>query len=140
MVAKLGVADLDVKGKRVLVRVDFNVPLKDGEITDDSRIRAAIPTIEHLRRAGARVILVSHLGRPKGQVVESLRMNPVARRLSDLLGVEVRKADDCIGPAVQAQVAALKDGDVLLLENVRFYPGEEKNDPAFARELAALAD
>lgn len=140
MVAKLGVADLDVKGKRVLVRVDFNVPLKDGEITDDSRIRAAIPTIEHLRRAGARVILVSHLGRPKGQVVESLRMDPVARRLSELLGVPVRKADDCIGPAVQAQVAALADGDVLLLENVRFYPGEEKNDPAFARELAALAD
>ncbi|REJ35709.1 MAG: phosphoglycerate kinase, partial [Bacillota bacterium] len=138
--AKLGVADLDVKGKRVLVRVDFNVPLKDGEITDDSRIRAAIPTIEHLRRAGARVILVSHLGRPKGQVVESLRMDPVARRLSELLGVPVRKADNCIGPAVQAQVAALADGDVLLLENVRFYPGEEKNDPAFARELAALAD
>ncbi|OUM98627.1 MAG: phosphoglycerate kinase [Firmicutes bacterium ZCTH02-B6] len=138
--AKLGVADLDVRGKRVLVRVDFNVPLKDGEITDDSRIRAALPTIEHLRRAGARVILVSHLGRPKGQVVDSLRMDPVARRLAELLGGAVHKADDCIGPAVQAQVAALRDGDVLLLENVRFYPGEEKNDPEFARELAALAD
>ncbi len=140
MMAKLGVADLDVKGKRVLVRVDFNVPMQDGAITDDSRIRAAIPTIEHLRTRGARVILVSHLGRPKGKVVDSMRLDPVARRLSELLGATVHKAGDCVGPAVQAQVAALADGDVLLLENVRFYPGEEKNDPEFARELAALAD
>src|SRR5690606_1830728 len=101
MRSKLGVKDLDVAGRRVLVRVDFNVPLRDGEITDDSRIRAALPTIEYLRQAGARVILVSHLGRPKGKVVEELRLDPVARRLGELLGIEVRKADDCIGPAVQ---------------------------------------
>ncbi|HEY8417335.1 MAG TPA: phosphoglycerate kinase [Limnochordales bacterium] len=137
---KLGVADLDVAGRRVLVRVDFNVPLQDGQIADDSRIRAALPTIEHLRRAGARVILVSHLGRPKGQVVDKLRLDPVARRLSELLGIDVRKADDCIGPAVEQMVAAMQDGDVLLLENVRFHAGEEKNDPEFAKALAALAD
>jgi len=140
MVRKLGIADLDVAGRRVLVRVDFNVPLQDGQITDDSRIRAALPTIEHLRRAGARIILVSHLGRPKGQVVDKLRLDPVARRLSELLGIEVRKADGCIGPAVEQMVASMQDGDVLLLENVRFHAGEEKNDPEFARALAALAD
>ncbi|HLT58970.1 MAG: phosphoglycerate kinase [Limnochordales bacterium] len=140
MRSKLGVKDLDVAGRRVLVRVDFNVPLRDGEITDDSRIRAALPTIEYLRQAGARVILVSHLGRPKGKVVEELRLDPVARRLGELLGIEVRKADDCIGPAVQDLAAALQDGDVLLLENVRFHPGEEKNDPDFARALAAVAE
>ncbi|MBO8141764.1 MAG: phosphoglycerate kinase [Firmicutes bacterium] len=137
---KMTLSDLDVAGRRVLVRVDFNVPLRDGAVADDSRIRAAIPTIEHLRRQGARVILVSHLGRPKGRVVEELRLAPVARRLEELLGCPVQIASDCIGETVRAQVAGLKDGDVLLLENVRFHPGEEANDPGFARELAALAD
>ncbi|REJ34172.1 MAG: phosphoglycerate kinase [Bacillota bacterium] len=137
---KLTVSDLDMAGKRVLVRVDFNVPLQDGEVADDSRIRAALPTIEYLRRQGARVILVSHLGRPKGQVVEELRMAPVARRLGELLGCQVKTVPACIGPEVERAAAALADGDVLLLENVRFYPGEEKNDPEFARQLASIAE
>lgn len=140
MLNKLTVSDLDMAGKRVLVRVDFNVPLQDGEVADDSRIRAALPTIEYLRRQGARVILVSHLGRPKGQVVEGLRMAPVARRLGELLGTEVKTVPACVGPEVEAAAARLNDGDVLLLENVRFYPGEEKNDPEFAKQLAAVAD
>src|SRR5690606_13462431 len=140
MLNKLTVSDLDMAGKRVLVRVDFNVPLQDGEVADDSRIRAALPTIEYLRRQGARVILVSHLGRPKGQVVEELRMAPVARRLGELLGCQVKTVPACIGPEVERAAAALADGDVLLLENVRFYPGEEKNDPEFARQLASIAE
>lgn len=131
----------DVAGKRVLVRVDFNVPLDDsGKITDDTRIRAALPTIQDLTGKGAKVILASHFGRPKGQVVDSMRLTPVAARLSELLGKPVAKPDDCIGDAVASAVAAMGDGDVLLLENVRFHAGEEKNDPEFAKQLAANAD
>ncbi len=141
--AKKNLASLtsaDLAGKKVLVRVDFNVPQDEtGKITDDTRIRAALPTINYLSDAGARVILTSHFGRPKG-VTESLRLNPVAVRLSELLGKPVVKTDDCIGDAVAAQVNALNNGDVALLENVRFYPEEEKNDPEFAKKLASLAD
>jgi len=130
----------EFRGKRVLLRVDFNVPMSAGEITDDTRIRAALPTIDFLRRQGARLVLVSHLGRPKGTVKEELRLDPVARRLEKLLAVPVAKVDSSIGKEAQAAVAALNDGDVLLLENIRFYPGEEKNDPEFAEKLAKLAD
>ncbi|MDB9446841.1 phosphoglycerate kinase [Anabaena sp. CS-542/02] len=130
----------DISGKRALVRVDFNVPVDDqGNITDDTRIRAALPTIQDLTQKGAKVILSSHFGRPKG-VDDKLRLTPVAKRLSELLGQEVVKTDDCIGDAVAAQVAALQNGQVLLLENVRFYKEEEKNDPEFAKKLAANAD
>jgi phosphoglycerate kinase len=137
---KRSVEELDARGKRVLVRVDFNVPLDGVRISDDTRIRAAIPTIEALRRQGARVILVSHLGRPDGKVAEKLRLTPVAQRLSELLGAPVSTAPDCIGAEAQRAVDALEPGGVVLLENVRFHAGEEKNDPAFAKELAALAD
>jgi phosphoglycerate kinase len=131
----------DLRGKRVLVRVDFNVPLNDGgAITDDTRIRAALPTINHLKGHGAKVILAAHFGRPKGQVNESMRLTPVAARLSELLGVSVVKTESAIGPDAEAKVAAMAEGDVLLLENVRFFAEEEKNDPAFAAQLAALAD
>ncbi|MBD2294455.1 phosphoglycerate kinase [Anabaena sphaerica FACHB-251] len=130
----------DVSGKRALVRVDFNVPVDDqGNITDDTRIRAALPTIKDLTQKGAKVILASHFGRPKG-VDDKLRLTPVAKRLSELLGQEVVKTDDCIGDDVAAKVAALQNGQVLLLENVRFYKEEEKNDPEFAQKLAANAD
>ena len=136
----------DLSSKRVLVRVDFNVPLDDqGNITDDTRIRAALPTIQDLSSKGAKVILASHFGRPKGddyaaRVTDKFRLTPVAKRLSEQLGKTVIKTDDCIGDDVAAKVAALKDGDVLLLENVRFHPGEEKNDPDFAKQLASIAD
>ncbi len=131
----------DLSGKRALVRADFNVPLDDaGNITDDTRIRAALPTIQDLMQKGAKVILTSHFGRPKGKVNEKMRLTPVAKRLSELLGKEVTKADDCIGDDVAAKVAAMQNGDVLLLENVRFYGEEEKNDPEFAQKLAANAD
>ncbi|MBD2676332.1 MULTISPECIES: phosphoglycerate kinase [Nostoc] len=130
----------DVSGKRALVRVDFNVPVDDqGNITDDTRIRAALPTIQDLIQKGAKVILVSHFGRPKG-VDDKLRLTPVAKRLSELLGQEVVKTDDSIGDEVAAKVAALENGQVLLLENVRFYKEEEKNDSEFAQKLAANAD
>lgn len=137
---KMTVKDIDCAQKRVLVRVDFNVPLDNGEVADDTRIRAALPTIRYLIEQGAKVILVSHLGRPKGKVNEALRLNPVARRLSELLDKPVKKVDNCIGPEVEEAVNSLKPGEVLLLENIRFYPEEEKNDPEFARKLAALAD
>lgn len=131
----------DLSGKRVLVRADFNVPLDDqGAITDDTRIRAALPTIQYLIDHGAKVILTSHFGRPKGQVVDKMRLTPVAERLSALLGKEVIKCDDCIGDAVAATVAGMTDGQVALLENVRFYAEEEKNDPEFAKKLASVAD
>ncbi|MFM7406550.1 MAG: phosphoglycerate kinase [Cuspidothrix sp.] len=130
----------DISGKRALVRVDFNVPVDDqGNITDDTRIRAAVPTIQDLTKKGSKVILASHFGRPKG-VDEKLRLTPVAKRLSELLGQEVIKTDDCIGDEVAAKVAALQNGQVLLLENVRFYKEEEKNEPEFAQKLAANAD
>lgn len=138
-VANLTAADLS--GKRVFVRVDFNVPLNDeGVITDDTRIRAALPTIKYLTEKGAKVVLGSHMGRPKGQVVESMRLTPVAARLSELLGQDVVKCDDCVGDAVSATVSGLNNGQVALLENLRFNPGEEKNDPEFAKQLAANAD
>lgn len=139
---KMTVRDIEVTGKKVLVRVDFNVPVdpETGAITDDSRIRAALPTIAYLRERDARVILMSHRGRPKGKVVEEFRMAPVAERLSALLGRPVKALDDCIGPAVEKAVSEMQAGDVVLLENLRFHAGEEKGDEAFARSLAALGD
>ncbi|HET7037814.1 MAG TPA: phosphoglycerate kinase [Thermomicrobiaceae bacterium] len=133
-------ADLPVVDKRVLVRVDFNVPLSHSQVTDDTRIRAVLPTIHTLQERGARIILASHLGRPRGQVVDSLRLAPIAGRLSELLGQPVGYAHDVVGPDARAMAAALEPRQVLLLENLRFEPGEEQNDPAFARALAALAD
>jgi phosphoglycerate kinase len=138
--SKKSVRDVDVAGKRVFVRVDFNVPVENGTITDDTRIRESLPTIRYLIERGAKVILASHMGRPKGQVVEELRLNLQAKRLSELLGKPVEKADESIGETVKAKIAAMKDGDVLLLENVRFHPGEEKNDPELAKAFAELAD
>ncbi len=131
----------DLNSKRVLMRVDFNVPLNDaGAITDDTRIRAALPSINDLISKGARVILSAHFGRPKGQVNEAMRLNPVAARLSELLGKTVTKTDSCIGEEAEAKVMAMSDGDVVLLENVRFFAEEEKNDANFAQKLAALAE
>ncbi|XQQ06071.1 MAG: phosphoglycerate kinase [Leptolyngbya sp. IPPAS B-1204] len=142
--AKKSVANLsaaDLSGKRVLVRVDFNVPLDEqGNITDDTRIRAALPTIQDLTSKGAKVILTSHFGRPKGKVVDSMRLTPVANRLSELLGQPVIKTDDCIGDQVASAVAGMQNGQVALLENVRFYAEEEANDPEFAKKLASVAD
>ncbi|MEH7544293.1 MULTISPECIES: phosphoglycerate kinase [Bacillaceae] len=132
--------DIDVKGKRVFCRVDFNVPMQDGQITDETRIRAAIPTIQYLVEQGAKVILASHFGRPKGQVVEEMRLTPVGVRLSEILGKEVKKADEAYGDSVKSIIDTMNEGDVLLLENVRFYPGEEKNDPQLAKAFAELAD
>lgn len=137
---KKTVKDVDVKGKRVFCRVDFNVPMKDGQVTDDTRIRAALPTIKYLMDQGAKVLLASHLGRPKGQVVEELRLTPVAKRLSELLGKDVQKTDEAYGESVKSEIDNMNEGDVLLLENVRFYPGEEKNDPELAKAFAELAD
>lgn len=134
------VQDMAVARKRVLVRADFNVPLDHGEITDDTRIRATLPTIELLRERGARIILMSHLGRPKGQVREELRLAPVAKALADLLGAPVNYVRDIVGFDVDEELAGLSLGDVALIENVRFDPREEKNDPDFAKELAALGD
>ncbi|RYM05940.1 phosphoglycerate kinase [Sporolactobacillus sp. THM7-7] len=138
--AKKTVRDIDVKGKKVFCRVDFNVPLDGTTVTDDTRIRAALPTIQYLVEHGAKIILASHLGRPTPENKESLRMNPVADRLSELLGKPVAKTDEVVGPEVEAAVAKLNDGDVLLLENVRFEKGEKKNDPELAKAFAALAD
>jgi phosphoglycerate kinase len=137
---KKTVRDVEVEGKRVLVRVDFNVPLAESRVADDTRIRAALPTINYLLEHGAKVILMSHLGRPKGKVVDELRLNPVAERLSGLLDRPVRKLDDCVGPEVETAVAEMQPGDVILLENTRFHPEEKSNDLAFARKLASLAD
>ncbi|WP_163183012.1 phosphoglycerate kinase [Neobacillus sedimentimangrovi] len=137
---KKSVRDVDVKGKRVFCRVDFNVPMQDGKITDDTRIRAALPTIQYLMDQGAKVILASHLGRPKGKVVEEMRLTPVALRLSELLGKEVKKTEEAYGESVKAVIETMNEGDVLLLENVRFYPGEEKNDPELAKAFVELAD
>jgi len=137
---KKTIRDVDVQGKRVLVRVDFNVPLDAGVVTDDTRIRAALPTIQYLLDRDAIVILASHLGRPKGAPMPEFVMDPVAHRLSELLGRPVRKLDDSAGPQVEAAVGEARPGDVLLLENTRFHPGETKNDPEYARQLAALAD
>ncbi len=140
-ICKKTVRDVDVHAKRVLVRVDFNVPLDEARrVTDDTRIRAALPTIQYLREHGARVILASHLGRPKGKVVESMRLDPAAERLSALLGHPVRKLNATIGPEVREAVMAMRPGDVVMLENLRFHPEEEANDPTFARQLASLAD
>ena len=133
--------EIDVKGKRVLVRVDFNVPLDDqGKVADDSRLVATVPTIRYLLDQGAKVILMSHLGRPKGKVNDKLRLTDVARRLGELLGVPVKKVDDCVGPAAAVAVQLLQPGEVLLLENLRFHPEEEANDREFARQLASLGE
>ena len=140
MLTKKSVEDINVTGKRVLVRCDFNVPMEDGRITDDNRIVGALPTIKYLLAHNARVILCSHMGRPKGEFNPKYTLAPVAKRLSELLGKDVALAADVVGPDAQAKAAALKDGEVLLLENVRFHKEEEKNDPAFAKQLASLAE
>lgn len=137
---KKTIKDVDVSEKRVLVRVDFNVPIQDGKIIDDMRIRAALPTIQYLIQHGSRVILLTHLGRPDGFVVESLRTNPLAAHLANLLGAPVAKVNNCIGPEVQEAVKVMEPGQVLMLENVRFHPGEMVNDPQFAAQLASCAE
>jgi phosphoglycerate kinase len=139
---KKTVKDIEVEGKKVLLRVDFNVPLNinTGVISDDSRIRASLPTIKYLVDHKAKIIISSHLGRPKGKVVESLRMAPIAQRLSQLMGLPVSVASDCIGPEVESRVETLKEGEILVLENLRFHPEEEANDDGFAWKLARLAD
>ncbi len=138
--AKKTVSDIDVKGKRVLMRVDFNVPLEGSRITDDRRIVQALPTIKNVLDRGGRLILMSHLGRPKGGPEAKFSLKPAADRLSELLGKPVKFANDTIGPEVEKQAGELKDGEVLLLENVRFHKEEEKNDPKFAEQLAKLGD
>ncbi len=137
---KKSVRDLDVGGKRVLVRVDFNVPVKDGEVTDDTRIRRALPTVRDLLERGGRPVLISHLGRPKGEPNPKYAMDPVAKRLQELLGAPVQKLDAAVGPEVEAALADAPEGGVTLLENSRFYPGETKNDPELAEGLASLAE
>ncbi len=142
MAEKKTVEDIDVRGKRALVRVDYNVPFHPGttQISDDSRIRASLPTVNFLIERGCKVVLCSHFGRPGGKVVESMRMAPVSKRLSELLGKPVKQASDCVGAEVRGAAQSLKAGEVLMLENLRFHPEEEKNDPQFARELASLAE
>lgn len=138
--AKKTVRDIAVKGKRVLVRADFNVPIENGKVTDDTRIKETLPTIRYLRENEAKVILISHLGRPKGKINEKYRLTPVAQKLQELLGIPVLKIDDCLGDKPATAIKAMQPGEVILLENVRFYPEEEKNDPAFAQKLSLLAD
>ncbi|CAM5199263.1 Phosphoglycerate kinase OS=Ureibacillus acetophenoni OX=614649 GN=pgk PE=3 SV=1 [Ureibacillus acetophenoni] len=140
MFSKKTMNDVDVKGKRVFVRVDFNVPMEDGNITDDTRIRAAIPTIENLIGRGAKVILASHLGRPKGEVNEDMRLTAVGKRLAELLNQPVTKLDESIGEQVENTIASMQEGEAVLLENVRFHKGEEKNDEELAKQFAGLAD
>lgn len=137
---KLTIQDLDLRGKRVFIRVDFNVPLKDGVVTDDTRIRETLPTLKLAIDKGGRLVLASHLGRPKGGPDPKYSLKPAAKKLEELLGKPVAFASDCVGPEAEAKSQALKDGDVLVLENVRFHPEEEKNDEAFSRQLAALCD
>src|ERR1043165_4018348 len=137
---KLSIRDLDLKNKRVFIRVDFNVPLSDkGEITDDTRIRETLPTIQLALDKGARVILASHLGRPKGKVNPTYSLPPAAKRLGELLKQPVKFAPDCIGPAAEQAASGLAAGEVLLLENLRFHAEEESNDPSFSKQLASLA-
>jgi len=138
--AKKTVADIDPKGKRVLMRVDFNVPIADGKVGDDKRIAAALPTIKNIVDGGGRLVLMSHLGRPKGGPSPEFSLKPAADRLGELLGKAVGFVDDCVGPKVKAAVDGLKDGDVLVLENVRFHKEEEANDEAFSKELASFGD
>ncbi|HSJ38731.1 MAG TPA: phosphoglycerate kinase [Planococcus sp. (in: firmicutes)] len=140
MLQKMTMKDLDLKGKRVFCRVDFNVPMKNGEVTDDTRIRAAVPTIDYLIGNGAKVILASHLGRPKGEVNEEMRLAAAGARLSELLHKEVKSLKESIGETVEKEINDLQDGEILLLENVRFHAGEEKNDDELAKSFAALAD
>ena len=134
------IQDAEVAGKRVLVRVDFNVPMKDGAVSDDTRLKAALPTIEYLQERGAKTILLAHFGRPKGQRVAEMSLEPVGQPLADLLGSEVCFVDDTVGDDALSAIADLNDGDVLLLQNTRYEPGEEKNDPDFAQALADLGD
>ena len=138
--AKLSIKDLTLRGQRVFIRVDFNVPIKDGRVEDDTRIEASLPTINYATEQQARVILASHLGRPKGERIDKYSLRPVAEHLAHLLGRPVAFADDCVGEPAESKVAAMSDGDVLLLENLRFHPEEEKNDDNFARALAGLCD
>ncbi len=140
MFNKKSITDIDVKGKRVLVRVDYNVPIKDNKVEDDTQIVAAMPTLNYLLEQGAAVILCSHLGRPKGGPDPKFSLRPVAAHLSGLLGKPVAFADDCVGPAAETAAKALKPGEVLVLENTRFHPEEEKNDPGLAKQMASLAD
>ena len=137
---KLTIQDLDLRGKRVFIRVDFNVPLKDGVVTDDTRIRETLPTLRLAIQKGGRLVLASHLGRPKGGPDPKYSLKPVAKKLEELLGKPVAFASDCVGAEAEAKSKTLKDGDVLVLENVRFHPEEEKNDEAFSKQLAALCD
>lgn len=140
MQQKMTMKDLDLKGKRVFCRVDFNVPMADGKVADDTRIRAAVPTIEYLIEQGAKVILASHMGRPNGQVNEDLRLAATGVRLGELLHKEVKSLDESIGEKVEQEISAMQEGDIILLENVRFHPGEEKNDEELAKAFADLAD
>ena len=137
---KLFIEDIDPSNKRVIVRVDFNVPLKDGVVESDKRLKESLPTIKYLREKGAKVILMSHLGRPDGKRVPEMSLEPVAKALGGLLGAPVKFATDCVGEPAKSAVASLAAGDVLLLENLRFHPEEEENKPEFAKQLAELAD